>query len=67
MSVLIVEDLSHGFGDRILFRDVSFRLQPNDRVGLVGANGTGKSTMMGILTGQTIADHGRIEWMPKIQ
>ncbi|MGF9825733.1 ABC-F family ATP-binding cassette domain-containing protein, partial [Brevibacillus agri] len=67
MSVLIVEDLSHGFGDRILFRDVSFRLQPNDRVGLVGANGTGKSTMMSILTGQNIPDKGRIEWMPKIQ
>ncbi|MFD2371426.1 ABC-F family ATP-binding cassette domain-containing protein [Brevibacillus sp. GCM10020057] len=67
MSVLIVENLSHGFGDRILFRDVSFRLQPGDHVGLVGANGTGKSTMMGILTGQNIPDSGRIEWMPKIQ
>ncbi|MFY0544313.1 ABC-F family ATP-binding cassette domain-containing protein [Brevibacillus sp. H7] len=67
MSVLIVEDLAHGFGDRILFRDVSFRLQPGERVGLVGANGTGKSTMMGILTGQLIPDHGRIEWMPKVQ
>jgi len=67
MSVLIVENLTHGFGDRTLFRDVSFRLQPAERVGLVGANGTGKSTMMGILTGQLIPDHGRIEWMPKIQ
>lgn len=67
MSVLIVENLSHGYGDRILFRDVSFRLQPGDRVGLVGANGTGKSTMMGILTGQNIPDNGRIEWMPKVQ
>lgn len=67
MSVLIVENLSHGFGDRILFRDVSFRVQPGDRVGLVGANGTGKSTMMGILTGQNMPDNGRIEWMPKIQ
>ncbi|KQL44513.1 heme ABC transporter ATP-binding protein [Brevibacillus choshinensis] len=67
MSVLIVEGLSHGFGDRILFRDVSFRLQPGDHVGLVGANGTGKSTMMGILTGQNMPDQGRVEWMPKIQ
>lgn len=67
MSVLIVENLSHGFGDRILFRDVSFRLQPGDHVGLVGANGTGKSTMMSILTGQNMPDNGRIEWMPKIQ
>jgi ATPase subunit of ABC transporter with duplicated ATPase domains len=67
MSVLIVENLTHGFGDRTLFRDVAFRLQPGERVGLVGANGTGKSTMMGILTGQLIPDHGRIEWMPKVQ
>ncbi|MED4750259.1 ABC-F family ATP-binding cassette domain-containing protein [Brevibacillus choshinensis] len=67
MSVLIVEGLSHGYGDRILFRDVSFRLQPGDHVGLVGANGTGKSTMMGILTGQNMPDQGRVEWMPKIQ
>ncbi|WP_340701331.1 ABC-F family ATP-binding cassette domain-containing protein [Brevibacillus borstelensis] len=67
MSVLIVENLSHGFADRALFRDVNFRLQPNDRVGLVGANGTGKSTMMGILTKQLIPDQGKIEWMPKVQ
>jgi len=67
MSVLIVENLSHAFADRVLFRDVSFRLQPGDRVGLVGANGTGKSTMMGIITGQTMADSGKVEWMPKVQ
>ncbi|WP_134682743.1 ABC-F family ATP-binding cassette domain-containing protein [Brevibacillus migulae] len=67
MSVLIVENLSHAFADRVLFRDVSFRLQPGDRVGLVGANGTGKSTMMGIITGQTMPDSGKVEWMPKVQ
>jgi ATPase subunit of ABC transporter with duplicated ATPase domains len=67
MSVLIVENLSHAFADRVLFRDVSFRLQQGDRVGLVGANGTGKSTMMGIITGQIMPDEGKIEWMPKIQ
>lgn len=67
MSVLIVETLTHGFADRTLFRDVSFRLQPGERVGLVGANGTGKSTMMGILTRQLMPDGGRIEWMPKVE
>ncbi|MGD8191172.1 ABC-F family ATP-binding cassette domain-containing protein [Brevibacillus ginsengisoli] len=67
MSVLIVENLSHGFADRTLFTDVSFRLQPGERVGLVGANGTGKSTMMSILTGQQMADSGTVEWMPKIE
>ncbi|WP_139488802.1 ABC-F family ATP-binding cassette domain-containing protein [Brevibacillus dissolubilis] len=67
MSVLIVENLSHGFADRVLFKEVNFRLQPGERVGLVGANGTGKSTMMGILTKQLMADDGKVEWMPKIQ
>ncbi len=67
MSVLIVENLSHGFADRTLFKDVSFRLQPGERVGLVGANGTGKSTMMGILTRQLMPDSGKIEWMPKVE
>lgn len=67
MSVLIVENVSHGFAERTLFRDVSFRLQPGERVGLVGANGTGKSTMMALLTGQLIPDAGRIEWMPKVR
>lgn len=67
MSVLIVENLTHGFADRTLFREVSFRLQPGERVGLVGANGTGKSTMMGILTRQLMPDDGRIEWMPKVE
>lgn len=67
MSVLIVENLNHGFADRTLFRDVSFRLQPGEHVGLVGANGTGKSTMMSIITRQQIPDSGKIEWMPKIE
>ncbi|MGE5704746.1 MAG: ABC-F family ATP-binding cassette domain-containing protein [Clostridia bacterium] len=67
MSVLIVENLNHGFADRTLFKDVSFRLQPGEHVGLVGANGTGKSTLMGIITRQQIPDSGRIEWMPKIE
>ncbi|MFM1650957.1 ABC-F family ATP-binding cassette domain-containing protein [Brevibacillus sp. B_LB10_24] len=67
MSVLIVENVSHGFADRTLFKEVSFRLQPGEHVGLVGANGTGKSTLMGLLTRQLIPDEGKIEWMPKVE
>jgi ATPase subunit of ABC transporter with duplicated ATPase domains len=54
MSLLNVENLSHTFGDRTLFKDVSFRLLAEDHVGLVGANGVGKSTLMNIITGQLI-------------
>ncbi|QJC52028.1 ABC-F family ATP-binding cassette domain-containing protein [Paenibacillus albicereus] len=67
MSLLTVENLSHTFGDRILFKEVSFRLLAGERVGLVGANGAGKSTLMNILTGKQLKDEGRVEWTPKIR
>ena len=40
MSILNVEHLSHGFGDRAIFQDVSFRLLKGEHIGLIGANGT---------------------------
>lgn len=46
MSILVVENLSHSFGGRVIFEDVSFRLNRGEHVGLVGANGEGKSTFM---------------------
>lgn len=64
MSLLTVEKLSHTFGDRTLFKDVSFRLLAEDHVGLVGANGVGKSTLMNIITKQLIHDSGKVEWTP---
>ncbi|CAM3725623.1 ABC-F family ATP-binding cassette domain-containing protein [Aeromicrobium ponti] len=67
MSLLTVDKLSHTFGDRTLFKDVSFRLLAEDHVGLVGANGVGKSTLMNIITGQLIHDSGRVDWTPTVQ
>lgn len=55
MSMLNVEHLSHGFGDRTIFTDVSFRLLKGEHIGLVGANGEGKSTFMNIHHRQTDA------------
>ena len=49
MSVLQVKNINHGFGDRAIFEDVSFRLLKGEHVGLIGANGEGKSTFMNIL------------------
>lgn len=67
MSLLTVEDVSHNFGDRTLFKNVSFRLLAGEHVGLVGANGVGKSTLMNILTGQLLKDSGKVEWTPKVR
>ena len=48
MDLLNVENLSHGFGDRAIFEDVSFRLLKGEHVGLIGANGEGKSTFFSV-------------------
>lgn len=62
MSILNVEHLSHGFGDRAIFDDVSFRLLKGEHIGLIGANGEGKSTFFNIVTGKMRPDEGKIEW-----
>ena len=62
MSILTVENLSHGFGDRAIFDHVSFRLLKGEHVGLIGANGEGKSTFMNLITGHLQPDEGKIEW-----
>ena len=67
MSILNVENLSHGFGDRAIFRNVSFRLLKGEHVGLVGANGEGKSTFMSIVTGALAPDEGVVEWAKNVR
>ncbi|GAE34236.1 ABC-F family ATP-binding cassette domain-containing protein [Halalkalibacter akibai] len=67
MSVLTVKNLSHGFGDRAIFQDVSFRLLKGEHIGLIGANGEGKSTFMNIITGKLMPDEGKVEWSKKVR
>ena len=67
MSILNVVKLSHGFGDRAIFTDVSFRLLKGEHVGFVGANGEGKSTFMNIITGKLMPDEGKIEWSKNVR
>ena len=66
MSILNVEHLTHGFGDRAIFNDVSFRLLKGEHIGLVGANGEGKSTFMSIVTGKMLPDEGTVEWSKNV-
>ena len=67
MSILNVEHLSHGFGDRAIFQDVSFRLLKGEHIGLIGANGEGKSTFMNIITGKLMPDEGKVEWAKNVK
>ena len=67
MSILNVQNLSHGFGDRAIFQDVSFRLLKGEHIGLVGANGEGKSTFMNIITGKLMPDEGKIQWAKNVR
>ena len=66
MSILNVVNLSHGFGDRAIFNNVSFRLLKGEHIGLVGANGEGKSTFMNIVTGKLMPDDGKVEWSKNV-
>lgn len=67
MSILNVSNLTHGFGDRAIFEDVSFRLLKGEHIGLIGANGEGKSTFMSIVTGQRLPDEGKVEWARNVK
>ena len=67
MSILNVEHLTHGFGDRAIFNDVSFRLLKGEHVGLIGANGEGKSTFLNIITGKLMPDEGKVEWAKNVR
>lgn len=62
MSLLTVENVTHGFGARQILEDTSFRLLKGEHIGLIGANGEGKSTFLNIITGQLMPDEGNINW-----
>lgn len=66
MSILTVEHVNHDFGGRTILEDASFRLLKGEHVGLVGANGEGKSTFLNIITGKLMPDSGNVEWCNRI-
>jgi len=58
--MLSINNLSFYFGSRPLYEDVSLHIKPRDRIGLIGANGTGKSTLLRLITGEYKPDKGDI-------
>lgn len=66
MSILTVDKVSHDFGGRQILEEASFRLLKGEHVGLVGANGEGKSTFLNIITGKLMPDAGNVEWCKRI-
>ena len=62
MSLLTAENVTHGFGARQILEEASFRLLKGEHIGLIGANGEGKSTFLNIITGKITPDQGKITW-----
>lgn len=60
MKELKIENLSASYGDKILFQDLDLHIKPSDHIGLVGRNGTGKSSFLNVLAGLMPADSGKI-------
>jgi ATP-binding cassette subfamily F protein uup len=65
-TVISAQNVSKSFGDRTIIKDFTLRIQRGDRIGIVGANGTGKTTLIRMLTGETIPDTGSITLSPTL-
>ncbi len=65
-TVIAAEGVGKAFGDRRIIRDFTLRIQRGDRIGIVGANGTGKTTLIRMLTGETRPDEGSITLSPTL-
>ena len=65
MSLLEITNLSHSFSENVLYKNADFSLNKGEHVGIVGQNGTGKSTLIKLCTGQLLPDDGRVAWQSK--
>ncbi|MBM7570533.1 ABC-F family ATP-binding cassette domain-containing protein [Aquibacillus albus] len=61
MSILSVENLYKSYGDKVLFDSISFTIEERERIGLIGVNGTGKSTLLKVLAGLDSSEQGSIK------
>ena len=65
--LLSAEQLSINFGTRQLLENVNFYLNENDKVGIIGINGTGKSSFLRVLAGDQVPDEGKVSLDPNVQ
>ncbi len=65
-KMLVVENVSHGFGARVILENVSFRIRKGEHIALVGANGEGKSSFLNIITKKLMPDAGNIKWSSRV-
>ena len=65
-TVISAQNVGKSFGDRTIIKDFTLRIQRGDRIGIVGANGTGKTTLIRMLTGETEPDTGNITLSPTL-
>lgn len=67
MGLLEVKNLTHSFGDKFLYKNVEFEIFKGEHTGLVGLNGTGKTTLLNSITGKITPDSGDIRWQKGIK
>lgn len=60
MNVLNIEHVSKIFGDKKIFDDISYGIHDGDKIGIIGINGTGKSTLLKIIAGEEETDEGQV-------
>jgi ATP-binding cassette subfamily F protein uup len=60
-KVIDLHNVSKSYGDRVLIHQLSYEFSPDDRVGIIGGNGVGKSTLLDIITGKLLPDSGHVE------
>lgn len=60
MNIINIEHISKIFGEKVIFEDASFGIQQGDKIGIVGINGTGKSTLLRMIAGEEEPDQGQI-------